>query len=131
MDTCGFPKDNYYYYQAWWSEETLLHIFPHWNWKAREGEEIDVWCYSNCEEVELFLNGKSLGRKKMRLNSHLEWKVKYAPGKLETKGYRSGKAITTAKVETTGKPARLKLTPHRLAIKADNEDISVVKVYRS
>ena len=128
MDTCGFPKDNYYYYKAWWSEETVLHIFPHWNWKGREGEEIDVWSYSNCEEAELFLNGKSLGKKKMRPNSHLEWKVKYAPGKLEAKGYRSGKEITTAKAETTGKPAKLKLTPNRLVIKADNEDISVVKV---
>ncbi len=128
MDTCGFPKDNYYYYQTWWSEETVLHIFPHWNWKAREGEEIDVWCYSNCEQVELFLNSKSLGRKKMRPNSHLEWKVKYTSGKLEAKGYRDGKKIASAKVETTGKPAKLKLIPNRLVVKADDENISVVKV---
>lgn len=128
MDMCGFPKDIYYYYKAWWSEETVLHIFPHWNWRGREGQEIDVWCYSNCEEVELFLNGKSLGKKKMTPNSHLEWKVKYAPGKLEAKGYRSGKEIANTKVETTGEPAKLKLTPDPLVIKADNEDISVVKV---
>lgn len=76
----------------------------------------------------MFLNGRSLGKKKMRPNSHLEWKVKYAPGKLEAKSYRDGKKIATAKVETTGRPAKLKLTPDRLVIKANNEDISVVTV---
>jgi len=128
MDLCGFPKDNYYYYKAWWSKDTVLHIFPHWNWRGKEGEEINVWCYSNCEEVELFLNGKSLGKKKMEPNSHLEWKVKYSPGKLEAKGYKNGKEVATAKRETTGEPIKLKLIPDRLVIKADNEDISIVKV---
>jgi len=128
MDTCGFPKDNYYYYKAWWSKKTVLHIFPHWNWKGREGEEVDVRCYSNCEEVELFLNGKSLGRKRMELNSHLEWKVRYAPGKLEARGYKSGKENAITRVETTGEPAKLKLMPDRLVTKADNEDIFMVTV---
>jgi len=128
MDTCGFPKDIYYYYKSWWSDETVLHIFPHWNWEGREGEEIDVWCYSNCEEVELFLNGKSLGGKSMLKNSHLEWKVKYEPGRLEAKGYKNGKEVVATKVETTGPPAGLRLIPDRPKIKADNQDVSIITV---
>ena len=65
MDTCGFPKDTYFYYQAQWTNKPVLHLFPHWNWQGREGQPIAVWVYSNCDEVELFLNGKSLGRKSM------------------------------------------------------------------
>ena len=128
MDTCCFPKDSYYYYKAWWSDETVLHIFPHWNWAGREGEEIDVWCYSNCDEVELFVNGKSQGRKNMVRNSHLEWKVKYEPGMLEAKGYKDGQQVSVKKVETTGEPAQLELTADRLKIRADNEDVAMVTV---
>jgi beta-galactosidase len=128
LDTCGFPKDNFYYYQAWWSEQPVLHLFPHWNWLGREGQEIDVWAYGNCEETELFLNGESQGRKTMPKNSHLEWKVKYAPGTLLARGYVGGKEILTDKVETTGAPAAIQLTPHRNSIKADGEDVSVVTV---
>jgi len=73
MDTCGFPKDAFYYYQSWWSARPVLHLFPHWNWPGREGEEIPVWVYSNCDTVELFLNGTSLGAQAMKPNSHLEW----------------------------------------------------------
>ena len=128
MDTCGFPKDNFYYYQAWWSDHPVLHLFPHWNWPGKEGKEIDVWVHSNCEEVELFLNDQSLGRKKMTRYSHLEWKVKYAPGTLLARGYSGGKEILTDKVETTGKPAAILLTPHRATIKADGQDVSVITV---
>jgi beta-galactosidase len=128
MDLCGFPKDNFYYYQAWWSDKPVLHLFPHWNWKGKEGQEIDVWVHSNCEEVELFLNGKSLGRKNMKKFSHLEWKVKYAPGTLLARGYTGGKEILSDKVETTNDPASIKLAPHRAAIKADKEDVSIITV---
>jgi beta-galactosidase len=128
LDTCGFPKDNFYYYQAWWSDHPVLHLLPHWNWPGKEGQTIAVWAYSNCEEVELFLNGASQGRQTMKRNSHLEWKVKYAPGSLLARGYTGGKEIITAKVETTGDPAVIQLTPHRAAIKADGEDVSVVTV---
>ena len=128
LDTCGFPKDNFYYYQAWWSDHPVLHVFPHWNWQGREGQDIDVWVYSNCEEVELFLNGQSQGRKTVKNNSHLEWKIKYAPGKLLARGYNGGKEILTDQVETTGDPAAIHLTPHRATIKADGEDVSVVTV---
>ena len=86
MDTCGFPKDNFYYYQAWWTDKPVLHLVPHWNWPGKEGQDIDVRCFSNCGEVELFLNGVSLGRKTMPKNSHLQWMVKYAPGTLLARG---------------------------------------------
>ncbi|SPE51738.1 Beta-galactosidase (fragment) [Verrucomicrobia bacterium] len=127
MDTCGFPKDAYYYYQSWWSEHPVLHLFPHWNWRGREGEEIPVWVYSNCQTVELFLNGTSLGAQAMKPNSHLEWSVKYAPGELVAKGRHNGKAFETT-VETTGEPAAIMLEPDRTALTADGADISLVTV---
>jgi beta-galactosidase len=113
MDLCGFEKDNFYYYQSWWSDpaqRTVLHIFPHWTWPGREGEPIDVRCFSNCDEVELFLNGTSLGRKPMVRNSHLAWDVRYAPGVLEGHGYRAGKRVATQRIETAGIPQRIVLT---------------------
>jgi beta-galactosidase len=128
LDTCGFPKDNFYYYQAWWSDRPVLHLFPHWNWAGREGQDIDVWVHSNCEEVELFLNGQSQGRQTMKKDSHLEWKVKYAPGTLLARGYNGGKEVLTDKVETTGDASAVQLTPHRASIRADQEDLSVITV---
>ncbi len=127
MDTCGFPKDAYYYYQSCWSDQPMLHLFPHWNWPGHEGEEIPVWVYSNCETVELFLNGISLGAQAMKPNSHLEWKVKYAPGKLVAKGKRNGKAIECT-VETADTPAAIVLEPDRTSIAADGADVSLVAV---
>ena len=126
MDTCGFPKDNFYYYQAWWGGNTVLHLLPHWNWPERLGEAIPVWCHSNCDEVELFLNGESLGRKAMPRNGHLEWEVVYAPGALSATGYIDGEEAATAVVETTGAAEHLQLTPDREAIGADGEDVCVV-----
>jgi len=127
MDVCGFPKNNFYYYQAWWTNKDVLHIYPHWNWKGNEGQPINVWVQSNCETVELFLNGKSLGKKTMEKNSHLEWNVIYEPGILEAKGIKNGKIIF-AKVETTNEAAIIKLTPDRFSINADGEDVSVITV---
>jgi len=126
MDTCGFPKDNYFYYQAWWGSQAVLHLFPHWNWAGKEGQEIDVWCHTNLESVELFLNGKSLGAKRVRKNSHLEWKVKYAPGLLEAHGSSEGRIVLTDKRETTGAQARILLRADRQTIAADRSDLSVV-----
>ena len=129
LDTCGFPKDSYYYYQSWWSDQNVLHLFPHWNWPGKEGQDIDVWCYSNCKEVELFLNGQSLGKKTMPRYSHLEWQVKYAPGVLSAKGYdEQGNVISQTKVETTGEPAAIVLEPDRTTLTADGADISLVTV---
>ncbi|HKF52387.1 MAG TPA: beta-galactosidase GalA [Candidatus Acidoferrales bacterium] len=128
MDTCGFPKDTYFYYQAQWSDKTVLHLFPHWNWQGREGQPIAVWVYSNCDEVELFLNGKSLGRKSMPPRGHLEWQVNYAPGALLARGYKNGKPIAEESRETTGSPAQIKLVPDRASIAADAQDVSVITV---
>ncbi len=127
MDICGFPKDSYYYYQAAWTDKPVLHVFPHWNWPGKEGQEISVWVHSNCEEVELFLNGVSLGKQTVTPLHHLEWKVKYAPGRLVAKGLRGGKLIEET-VETTGAPAAIRLTADRTKLTADNADLSVVNV---
>ncbi|HYG23702.1 MAG TPA: beta-galactosidase GalA [Verrucomicrobiae bacterium] len=128
FDLCGFPKDNFYYYQSWWSDKTVLHLLPHWNWQGREGSEIEVRALSNCDSVELFLNGQSLGTKSVARNSHAAWLVKYAPGTLSAKGYRDGKVVAETKRETTGQAAALRLHPHKPALKADNEDIAVITV---
>jgi beta-galactosidase len=126
LDTCGFPKDIFYYYQSWWGSKPVLHLFPHWNWK--EGQEIDVWCYTNLDSVELFLNGTSLGSKRVERNSHLEWKVKYAPGVLEARGSRNGQVVLTERRETTSAPSRILLRPDRQQIAADGEDLAVIAV---
>jgi beta-galactosidase len=129
MDMCGFPKDLFYYYQSWWTDQPVLHLLPHWNWPGQEGRDIDVWCFSNCKEVELFLNGKSFGRKTMKRNSHLEWMVKYEPGTLSAQGYdKDGKLVAVTKVDTTGNPAAVQLEPDRATINADGEDVSVITV---
>jgi beta-galactosidase len=131
MDTCGFPKDTYFYYQAWWTEKPVLHLFPHWNWPGREGQPIRVWVHSNCDEVELFLNEKSLGRKAMPSRGHLEWQVNYASGVLLARGYKNGlqvQQVAEDKRETTGPPALIKLFPDRASIAADARDVSVVAV---
>jgi len=128
MDTCGFPKDTFYYYQAWWGDKPVVHLFPHWNWAGREGREINVWVHSNCDEVELLLNGRSLGKQTMTRLSHLEWKVNYTPGTLLARGFKAGKLIAEDKRETTGGPAAIRLTPDRATLHADGEDVSLVAV---
>jgi beta-galactosidase len=128
FDMAGFPKDDFYYYQSWWSDKPVLHLLPHWNWSGKEGQNIDVRCFSNADEVELFLNGASLGRKAMRRNSHLQWIVPYAPGTLMARGYKDGKLQSEEKVETTGAPVAIKLTPDRTTINPDGEDVSIITV---
>ncbi len=128
MDMAGFPKDDYYYYQSWWSDKKVLHLLPHWNWAGKEGQNIDVRCFSNLDEIELLLNGASLGRKTMPKNSHLQWIVPYAAGTLLARGYKDGKLMAEEKVETTGAPAAIKLTPDRSTIKPDDEDLSIITV---
>jgi beta-galactosidase len=128
VDLCGFPKDPFFYLKANWSDEPVLHILPHWNWKGSEGSPIKVWAYSNCDEVELFLNSKSLGRKKIVKNSHLEWTVYYQPGTLLAKGFKNDKVISIEKTETTDNPFGIKLEIDRQVIHADGEDVSVITV---
>ncbi|OXA91228.1 beta-galactosidase GalA [Flavobacterium hercynium] len=125
MDVCGFPKDNVFYLKSWWGTEPVLHLLPHWNWN-KEGKEIDVWAYSNCDEVELFLNKKSLGKQKMEQNGHLEWKVPYAEGTLEAVGYKNGKKILTDVKKTTGAQENIKLTVDKE--NQPNADVSVITV---
>jgi len=129
LDTCGFPKDVFYYYQSWWTDQPVLHIFPHWNWPGRQGQGIDVWCYSNCKQVELFLNGQSLGKKTMPQYSHLQWNVKYEPGTLSATGYDDkDNVIAETKVETTGEPVAIMLAPDRTNLTADGGDVALVTV---
>jgi beta-galactosidase len=128
IDTCGFPKDSFYYYKSWWTAEPVLHVFPHWNWPGMEGKEIAVWVYSNLDKVELFLNGQSLGAKEMNKDSHLAWNVTYAPGTIEARGFKAGKQVMTAKRETTGAAAKLMMTADRKEISADGEDVAMFAV---
>lgn len=126
MDVCGFPKNTYYYYQSWWTDKDVIKIYPHWN-GHKAGDKVNVWCNSNADELELVLNGKSLGKKVMPRNGHLEWDVIYEAGKLEAIGTKNGKTIRTA-VETTTAPHQIVLTPDRKSITADGRDISVINV---
>ena len=128
LDYCGFPKDEAYYLKSWWTDEPTLHIFPHWNLRGHEGEEIEVWAYSNCDEVELTVNGKKLGRQTMPRNGHLKWKAVYQPGKVVAIGYKNGKRILTETVETTRPASKIVLKADRQTIKADGRDVSVITV---
>ena len=128
VDLCGFPKDYFYYYKAWWRPEPSLHLFPHWNWPGKEGTEIAVWAYSNLDEVELLVNGVSAGRQKVPHLGHLEWKVTYQPGAIEARGFKDGKVVLSERRETAGPVASLRLTADRMEILADGEDVAVLKV---
>ena len=130
LDMCGFPKDSFYYYQSWWTDKSVLHLAPHWNWTGKEGQEILVQALSNCASVELFLNGVSQGKQTMKRTSKLFWRgVNYAPGTLSAKGYdQAGKVIAETKVETTGEATQLLLTPDRTTINADGEDVAMFTI---
>lgn len=126
LDYCGFPKDAYWYYKAWWTNEPVLHILPHWNGLGTDS--VDVHLYTNLDEVELCLNGKSLGKKQVNKFDIPAWRVKYTPGKLEARGKKNGKKYTQL-LETTGKPASLQLvseTGNRIL--GDGNDIAVITV---
>ncbi|MCK6561828.1 glycoside hydrolase family 2 protein [candidate division KSB1 bacterium] len=127
VDLAGFPKDAYYMYQSEWTDQPVLHVFPHWNWN--EGDAIDVWAYTNCEEVELFLNGQSLGTKRKAGDDlHLAWRVAFARGALKAIGRSDGKEILTREVKTAGAPAKIVLEADRNVIAADGRDLSFVTV---
>jgi beta-galactosidase len=130
VDLCGFPKDRYYLYQSQWTVKPMVHILPHWNWQGFEGREIPVWCYSNGESVELFLNGKSLSEKKFSdtKNLHLEWTVPYTPGTLKAIAKNNGKIVSIDEIQTAGAPATIVLTPDRTEINSDGKDLSYIKI---
>ncbi|WP_448700231.1 beta-galactosidase GalB [Mucilaginibacter sp. AW1-3] len=128
VDLAGFPKDVYYMYQSEWTNTPVLHLLPHWNWQP--GKTVDVWAYyNNADEVELYLNGKSLGiKKKTGDDLHVMWSVKYAPGTLKAISRKKGKTILTTEVKTAGPAAKLEITADRNTITANGADLSFVKV---
>ncbi|MBR8536173.1 DUF4982 domain-containing protein [Carboxylicivirga sediminis] len=149
VDLCGFPKDRYYYYQSIWTEKPMVHILPHWNWEGSPHKTIPIYCYTNCDEAELFLNGKSLGKKVMGEDRttipadfawwkkpettwdspyRLNWNVKYEPGELKVVAYKNGKLAAEKIIVTAGEPYQIKLLPDRNTIKADGYDLSFVTV---
>jgi beta-galactosidase len=157
LDMCLFKKDVYYYFVSQYTEQPMVHIFPHWNWEGKEGEPINVWCYTNCDSAELFLNGRSLGHKVRSPEpepwspqgnhnlpiektetypEHLEWKVPYEPGTLRVVGKRDGKVVCNNEVRSAGTAYKIELTKviedfvERESIpplRADAQDIVVLK----
>jgi len=124
MDTCGFPKDSFYINKACFTDKPMLHLMPHWNWE--KGEQVRVMAVTNCEEAELFLNGKTLGRKKADVCDIAEWLVDYVPGRLSAKAYNQGKCVAKAEQRTTGKPVAVKICPVNTQIKNDGHDTVVI-----
>jgi len=151
IDSCGFPKDGYYFYQSQWTGKPVLHLFPHWNWKGREGMFLPVTCYTNCDSVELFLNGRSVGvkgytfprygmqgrygqyapapaRARTTNDLHLSWDVPYEPGTLKAVGMKGGKVAVEEEISTTGDPAAIGLLADRNTIRADRCDVAHLTV---
>jgi beta-galactosidase len=150
IDMAGFLKDGYYFYQSQWTKNPMIHLLPHWNWKGKEGEIIPVIAYSNCDAVELFVNGKSYGEQKLEFprpgNSgswntydkppvngttadlHLTWNIPYEPGTLKAVGKRNGEIVYTTTVATAGVPAALRVSADKKSITSNGEDIVHIKV---
>jgi beta-galactosidase len=127
VDLAGFPKDAYYMYQSAWTDTPVLHLFPHWNWKP--GDTVDVWAYTNFDEVELYLNGESQGTKKKAGDDlHIAWRLSFTPGTLKAVGRTVGKESLTREIKTAGAPAKFSLMPDRASITADGNDLSFVTV---
>jgi beta-galactosidase len=147
VDLCGFPKDRYYLYQSQWTKKPMVHVLPHWNWKGKEGELIPVFAYTNAEEVELFINGKSFGKKRKgkdittipaefhgfekgdyKTKYRLSWKVPYQPGSLKVVASTNGNIVAVKEIKTAGEPYQIKLEADRTSIKADGKDLSFISV---
>jgi len=128
VDLAGFPKDVYYMYQSEWTDKPVLHIFPYWNWKP--GQLVDIWAYyNNADEVELYLNGKSLGiKKKTGDDLHIMWRVPFEAGTLKAVSRKNGKVVLTREIHTAGKPAKIELLADRKIISADGKDLSFITV---
>ena len=125
LDICGVPKDMSFYFKAWWGNQPLVHLLPHWNWTT--GQNIAVWCYGNTASVELFLNGVSQGKQVMPAYGHLQWTVPYTPGTVLAKGYdAAGNTVASDQVQTTGVPASIQLTTDRSSLIAGAQDVTVV-----
>ncbi|MFV0564712.1 MAG: glycoside hydrolase family 2 TIM barrel-domain containing protein [Flavobacteriaceae bacterium] len=128
VDLAGFPKDVYYMYQSEWTNNDVLHVFPHWNWK--EGQDVDVWAYyNNADEVELFLNGETQGiASKKNDDLHVSWRVKYKAGTLKAVSRKNGKVVLEKEIHTAGKASKLEVIPHKTSIKNDSYDLVYVTV---
>ncbi|MCL6592276.1 MAG: DUF4982 domain-containing protein, partial [Firmicutes bacterium] len=124
VDTCGFPKDIYYFYKSKWSATPTAHILPHWNWS--NGDTVEVWVYSNCDTVELFLNGASKGVKTVGSSLHLTWSVPWASGTIQAKGVKGG-TVVYDQITTAGSPAKVQLKPDRTTITADGKDLVYIE----
>ncbi len=129
IDLCGIPKDWFYYLQANWTNNDVLHILPHWNMSVNEGETVDVWAFTNCEEVELYINGESQGRKVCEPHGHLEWSVKYKKGVLEAVGYKNGLEVKRDTRVTAKDPVKLVLKPNKNSLLADYEDAVIITAH--
>ena len=147
VDLAGFPKDRFFLYQSHWTTKPMIHLLPHWNWKGMEGKEIPVYCYTNVDEAELFVNGKSMGRKvkgkdlteikidflryepkTFKSKYRLSWNVPYQAGEIKVIGYKNGKQIVEEKIVTAGKPAKVSVSVDRSTITADGQDLAYVTV---
>lgn len=130
IDLCNFPKDTYYFYQSQWTEEPMAHLLPHWTWPGKEGTEIPVWCYTNCDEAELFLNGKSLGVKTFdeKNDMHMQWMVPYTPGTLKVVAKRDGKVVANSVRHTAGAPATVVLASDRPVIEVGGRKLAFVSI---
>ncbi len=127
MDTCGFPKDSFYFNKACFTDKPMVHLLPHWNWK--KGDIVRVMAVSNCDEVELFLNGRSLGRKANDVCTNTpEWQVEFERGRISAKAYRNGKCVARAEQRTAGKPYAVSVEANTLDIKNDGQDTVVLNV---
>ncbi len=133
LDICRFPKDVYYFYQKEWTAKPMLHLFPHWTWPGKEGQPIDIWCYSNCDTVDLFLNGKPQQGIPHFLQyraawPHLYWQVPYGPGLVRAEGRVAGRLVCWQEIKTAGAATSIRLAPDRSQLTADGEDVSFITV---
>ena len=128
IDVCGFPKDHFYFYQSQWTEKPMVHILPHWTWPGKEGKVIPVWTYSNAEEVELFLNGESLGAKSNKGQMNLSWDVPYNPGTLKAIAKTDGKIVAEKMIETASLPAKIEVLVDKTTLKANGESCAHLEV---
>lgn len=127
-DTCGFPKDAFYYYQSKWSDIAVLHCVTHWNWEGYEGKKINIIAFSNCESAELFLNGKSVGVCKYDLNyaDHLHWEVPYEAGTLRFVGYKNGEKAVETILKTADKPYAVRLSADSCELSDDDHSLAFI-----
>ncbi|MDD4180921.1 MAG: glycoside hydrolase family 2 TIM barrel-domain containing protein [Victivallaceae bacterium] len=133
LDICRFPKDTYYFYKQEWTVEPFVHFFPHWTWPGREDENIDIWSYTNCDYIKLFVNGQQIRGRTDYLqygssHPHSSWEVKYEPGTILAEGYVNNKLVVSKEYKTAYHPVAVHMETLDEKIKADGEDCSFINV---